>query len=97
MLDPPGAIILDRVKGQCLDAPTCIYTLEHITITHFKDGSPPVEVLDLKPESHADQPDRRFSTRLDSSVNIWNDVLVYILGGNGNRQEIEVVAVLFSD
>lgn len=68
--------------------PVC--TLWNTTFTtHFKDWSPPMEALDVRPEA-------AWTCQATGCPNGWVAVLIFvmnlfvnILGENGNRQEIE--------
>lgn len=67
-------------KGQCLGAPTCMYTLEHDIHHSFQrlitsNGGPRIEA-----GSSVDLPDHRLSKWLGSSVNICNELVCKYFG-----------------
>lgn len=64
-----------KVWGQCLDAPTSMYTLEHDIHHSFQRLITSNGGTRCEAGSRVDSPDHRLSKRLGSSVNICNELM----------------------
>lgn len=77
------------VKGQCLGAPTSMYTLEHNIHHSFQRLITSNGGTRTEAGSCVDPPDHRLSKRLVAVLIFVMNLYVNILGENGNRQETE--------
>lgn len=68
------------VKGQCLGAPTCTYTLEHDSHHSFQSLITSNGGTRIEAGSHVDPPVYRLSKWLGSSVNIRNELVCKYFG-----------------